>query len=253
MQQQQHLQQLVAVQQLQRQQQHKQHIKQQQAVKPPQIGVDFSKVAPDVLEGFVNVCPTCGIHSFFSPISLELHKNICAKVLQHEWISYSKVGYTVQFCLFVCIELYWSQVAWTTRLEFSLCTRKAYFQISMLTSTRLILPTDQKTDEPETSASPTLHKSISERSLSSPIENHQSTSTSTPSFEQLGVYQNFGQNLLGKTPRSVCHICNKKFRNSLQLEIHVKKVSLSVVWRHCFPRNTIIGIFIHEYIIDTWR
>ena len=91
MQQQQQLQQLVAVQQLQRQQQHKQHVKQQQTVKPPQIGVDFSKVAPDVLEGFVNVCPTCGIHSFFSPISLELHKNICAKVLQHEWISYSKV------------------------------------------------------------------------------------------------------------------------------------------------------------------
>ena len=101
-QQQQQLQHLVAIQQLQQrqQQQHKQQQQQQakqqqqapqQQIKPPQIGIDFSKVAPDVLEGFVNICPTCGIHSFFSPISLELHKNICAKVLQHEWISYSKV------------------------------------------------------------------------------------------------------------------------------------------------------------------
>lgn len=110
MQQQQHLQQLVAVQQLQRQQQHKQQVKQQQAVKPPQIGVDFSKVAPDVLEGFVNVCPTCGIHSFFSPISLELHKNICAKVLQHEWISYSKVGYSSVFLYVLsCTEVKWRE------------------------------------------------------------------------------------------------------------------------------------------------
>ena len=147
---------------------------------------------------------------------------------------------------FVCIKLYWDQVAWTTRLEFSLCTRKTSFQISMLTSTRLILPTDQKPDEPEASASPTLQKSISERSLSSPIENHQSTSTSTPSFERLGVYQ-IGQNLLGKTPRSVCHICNKKFRNSLQLEIHVKKVSLHVSDDGSFQEIS-IGTYIYILI-----
>ena len=142
-QQQQQLQHLVALQQLQRQQQqHKQQqAKQQQQapqqqIKPPQIGIDFSKVAPDVLEGFVNVCPTCGIHSFFSPISLELHKNICAKVLQHEWISYSKVS----FCTYVKI---------INRIK-----------ISMLTTTRLVLPTEEK-KEADIRTSPTVQKSLS--------------------------------------------------------------------------------------------
>ena len=49
------------------------------------------KISPEVLGNFVNVCPTCGIHSFFSRLSLEMHKEVCSKILQQEWFSYSKV------------------------------------------------------------------------------------------------------------------------------------------------------------------
>jgi len=31
-----------------------------------------------------------------------------------------------------------------------------------------------------------------------------------------------------KTNRSVCRICNKKFRNNLQLEVHIKKVMMTL-------------------------
>ena len=51
------------------------------------------KISPEVLGNFVNVCPTCGIHSFFSRLSLEMHKEVCSKILQQEWFSYSKVSH----------------------------------------------------------------------------------------------------------------------------------------------------------------
>ena len=55
----------------------------------PKIGP--LKIPPEILGNFVNICPTCGIHSFFSRLSLEMHKEVCSKILQQEWFSYSKV------------------------------------------------------------------------------------------------------------------------------------------------------------------
>lgn len=54
--------------------------------------VDFSRIKPELMTQFVNICPVCGVHSFFSPMSLELHKSICSKILQQEWIAYSKIS-----------------------------------------------------------------------------------------------------------------------------------------------------------------
>ena len=57
-----------------------------------QGSMDFSRIKPELMTQFVNICPVCGVHSFFSPLSLELHKSICSKILHQEWIAYSKIS-----------------------------------------------------------------------------------------------------------------------------------------------------------------
>ena len=46
---------------------------------------------PNILSKFMHVCPSCGLRSFFSQLSLDLHKTICFQILRQEWISYSQV------------------------------------------------------------------------------------------------------------------------------------------------------------------
>ena len=134
---------------------------------------------------FVNICPICGVHSFFSPFSLELHKNICSQILLHESLTYQKLALLTEKV---------PKYEHTAELE-----EKVELKISSEI---------EKIEEIGTETE--ISSAISEPSGTNSIFSQ------GPSFPSIEVAP--------FSKKTTCRICNKKFRNKFQLECHVKQV-----------------------------